>query len=395
MSDSGSKASVIGAQEQPLRNSLNLSPPFGDLRAMRQVVLKEEAFHRMLTLERRRAQRSRRPFVLMLLDTHAVHKDGAGPRFIERFSSAVTNATRETDVVGWYQRGQILAVLFTEINLKAESHVSELLQSKVEAVLKNHFHQSVVTNLVVTIHVFPETWDTDHPDRIADLKIYPDLSREVLKKRLPQIIKRGMDILGSSLLLLILSPFLAAIALAIKLTSTGPILFEQERLGQFGINFKCLKFRTMYTNNDPEIHRDYVRSFIGGKKENEDKNEGGVPVYKIQNDPRVTTVGKFLRKTSLDEVPQFWNVLRNEMSLVGPRPPLPYEFDVYDYWHRRRVLEMKPGVTGLWQVSGRSRVCFDDMVRLDVRYSESWSLWLDLKILFATPLVVLKGFGAF
>src|SRR5579859_6420540 len=110
MSDSGSKASVIGAQEQPLRNSLNLSSRLGDLRARREDVLKEEAFHRMLTLERRRAQRSRRPFVLMLLDTHAVHKDGAGPRFLERFSSAVTNATRETDVVGWYQHGEILAV---------------------------------------------------------------------------------------------------------------------------------------------------------------------------------------------------------------------------------------------------------------------------------------------
>jgi lipopolysaccharide/colanic/teichoic acid biosynthesis glycosyltransferase len=117
-------------------------------------------------------------------------------------------------------------------------------------------------------------------------------------------------------------------------------------------------------------------------------------VYKIQRDPRITGVGQFLRKTSLDEFPQFWNVLRGDMSLVGPRPALPYEFDMYDHWHRRRVLEMKPGVTGLWQVSGRSRVCFDDMVRLDVRYSQGWSLWLDLKILMATPLAVLMGKGA-
>ena len=117
-------------------------------------------------------------------------------------------------------------------------------------------------------------------------------------------------------------------------------------------------------------------------------------VYKLTNDPRVTAVGRFLRKTSLDEFPQFWNVLRGEMSLVGPRPPVAYEFEMYDYWHRRRVLELKPGVTGLWQVNGRSRTCFDDMVRLDLRYSQTWSLWLDLKILLATPLAVVAGNGA-
>jgi lipopolysaccharide/colanic/teichoic acid biosynthesis glycosyltransferase len=395
MENSESKVSVMNAQGLRQGNSRKAVSRFGDLRTKREDVLKEEAFHAMLTLERRRAQRSRRPFVLMLLDTRAVHKMGASPKFIEQLTSVVSNTTRETDLIGWHQQGEILGVLFTEINLEGESPVTEILQSKVEAVLRSDFDQSVVTNLVVTTHVFPETWDQDRPDRMADLKIYPDLSRKVSKKRLPHIIKRGMDIAGSSLLLLFLSPVLAAIAVAIKLTSEGPIILEQERLGQFGVIFKCLKFRTMYTNNDAEIHRDYVRSFIGGKTENEDRNEGEGPVYKIQNDPRVTPVGKFLRKTSLDELPQFWNVLRNEMSMVGPRPPLPYEFEVYDYWHRRRVLEMKPGVTGLWQVSGRSRVCFDDMVRLDLRYSESWSLWLDLKILFATPLAVLAGSGAF
>ena len=125
-----------------------------------------------------------------------------------------------------------------------------------------------------------------------------------------------------------------------------------------------------------------------------DSNGNATVVYKLTNDPRVTAVGRFLRKTSLDEFPQFWNVLCGEMSLVGPRPPVRYEFEMYDYWHRRRVLELKPGVTGLWQVNGRSRTCFDDMVRLDLRYSQTWSLWLDLKILLATPLAVVAGNGA-
>ncbi len=148
-------------------------------------------------------------------------------------------------------------------------------------------------------------------------------------------------------------------------------------------------------NNDPKIHREFVQRFIAGKDEKQAKNEAEPVVYKITNDPRITSVGKFLRKTSLDEFPQFWNVLRGEMSLVGPRPPVPYEFEVYDLWHRRRVLEVKPGVTGLWQVSGRSRTCFDDMVRLDLRYSQSWSLWLDLKILIATPRAVFTSEGAY
>jgi lipopolysaccharide/colanic/teichoic acid biosynthesis glycosyltransferase len=156
----------------------------------------------------------------------------------------------------------------------------------------------------------------------------------------------------------------------------------------------CLKFRTMYTNNDPKIHQEYVQKFIAGT-DGLDKSEGSdKPVYKLVKDPRVTFIGGILRKTSLDELPQFWNVLRGDMSLVGPRPPVPYEFEVYDIWHRRRVLEVRPGVTGLWQVSGRNRTRFDEMVRLDLRYCQTWSIWLDLKILLATPGAVINGGGA-
>ena len=203
-----------------------------------------------------------------------------------------------------------------------------------------------------------------------------------------------MDLAGSFLFLLLFSPLFAVIALAIKLTSEGPVFFGQERLGQFGTRFKCLKFRTMYANNNSNIHKEYVERFISGR-ESAQNGEAGSVVYKIMNDPRVTPVGKILRRLSLDEIPQFLNVLRGEMSLVGPRPPLPYEFKIYDLWHKRRVLELKPGVTGLWQVSGRSRTSFDDMVRLDLRYSQSWSLWLDVKILAATPRAVFTGDGAY
>jgi exopolysaccharide biosynthesis polyprenyl glycosylphosphotransferase len=359
----------------------------------REGLLSEKTFDAMLTFERRRAERSRKPFVLMLVDSHALHKNGNSAAFEERLATVISHATRETDIIGWYEEGVTLAVIFTEIHWERKESIAEALRSKVLKALRDNFDPTVASSLAVTAHLFPENWDQDRPGRLADIKLYPDLRQKDSKKRLRNTVKRAIDVVGSAVLLLILAPVLPLIALAIKLTSKGPVIFKQERLGQFGARFNCLKFRTMYMDNDPRIHREFVRSFIAGARMSQQK-DGEPVVYKITNDPRITPVGRFLRKMSFDELPQFWNVLRGEMSLVGPRPPLPYEFEVYDFWHRRRVLEVKPGVTGLWQVSGRSRTCFDDMVRLDLQYSQRWSLWLDLKILFATPRAVLTGNGA-
>jgi len=202
-----------------------------------------------------------------------------------------------------------------------------------------------------------------------------------------------MDVVGSAAALVLLSPFFGAVALAIKLTSKGPVLFKQERLGQYGKKFTVLKFRSMRTDCDAKIHEEYVSQFIAGQVKGT-AHDGEKPVFKIQEDPRVTPVGHFLRKTSIDEFPQFWNVLVGNMSLVGPRPPVAYEYKAYDLWHRRRVLEIKPGITGLWQVEGRSRTRFDEMVRLDLKYARGWSIWLDVKILLQTPGAVLTGEGA-
>jgi len=149
----------------------------------------------------------------------------------------------------------------------------------------------------------------------------------------------------------------------------------------------------MYFNNDPTVHQEYTRSFITNANVL-GQTSVGQPKYKLTADPRVTPLGRFLRRTSLDELPQFLNVLKGEMSLVGPRPPLPYEVAHYRVWHRRRLLEAKPGITGLWQVRGRSRVKFDDMVRMDLRYATSWSIWLDVKILLQTPRAVFFADGA-
>jgi lipopolysaccharide/colanic/teichoic acid biosynthesis glycosyltransferase len=206
-----------------------------------------------------------------------------------------------------------------------------------------------------------------------------------------------MDILGSSLLIVFLSPVFLTVAFLIKLGSNGPVLFKQERVGLFGKRFMFLKFRSMFVDNDPTIHQDFVKNLIRGEKGQAGSKESTEKkgTYKITKDPRVTPIGLFLRKSSLDELPQFFNVLRGEMSLVGPRPPIPYECENYDIWHRKRVLEMKPGITGYWQVKGRSKTTFDEMVRMDIQYTREWSLWLDIKILLKTPWVVLTGKGAY
>jgi lipopolysaccharide/colanic/teichoic acid biosynthesis glycosyltransferase len=164
------------------------------------------------------------------------------------------------------------------------------------------------------------------------------------------------------------------------------------RVGQQGKLFSFFKFRSMYVNSNAAIHKEYTTRFISHGQAASDTDAA---IYKITNDPRITRVGRVLRQTSLDELPQLWNVLRGEMSLVGPRPPLPYELKCYAAWHHRRVLEVKPGMTGLWQVTGRSRTTFNDMVRLDLRYVQQWSIWLDFKILLQTPKAVLMGNGAY
>ncbi len=187
-----------------------------------------------------------------------------------------------------------------------------------------------------------------------------------------------------------LSPFLLLVAVAVRLESKGPALFRQTRLGKDAQPFTFYKFRTMVDGNDPEIHRRYVESLITKPSE---ELKGDTGSFKIENDPRLTKLGGLLRRTSIDELPQLFNVLTGDMSLVGPRPPLPYEVELYSARALRR-LECRPGITGLWQVSGRCMTTFDEMVELDIEYIDTWSLGLDLRILARTPRAVLGGRGA-
>jgi len=353
----------------------------------------QEAFHRVISLERRRTERSHKPFLLMLLDMGDHLPSESNERSLSQLLNALLASTRETDVIGWYESDKVIGVMFTEICLEDRKTIVGTMISRLSDILRDNPTLEQFSRVSISFHVFPEDWETDSR-KPSNPVFYPDLSKKKDNKRAFGSLKRAMDILGSLLALVIAAPVFAAIAIAIKVTSEGPIFFRQTRIGQQGKPFEFLKFRSMKTGNDASAHKEYVKRLISGNAERHQSNGNGHGVFKLTSDPRITKVGAFLRKTSMDELPQFINVLRGEMSLVGPRPPIPYEVEVYDVWHRRRLLEAKPGITGLWQVSGRSRVTFDEMVRLDLRYARSWTPWMDIKILLRTPLAVVAGDGA-
>jgi lipopolysaccharide/colanic/teichoic acid biosynthesis glycosyltransferase len=217
--------------------------------------------------------------------------------------------------------------------------------------------------------------------------------------------KRVIDLTLASFLLVLFSPIMVLIAILIVLDSGRPIIFSQERVGtkrwtREGFSywqrtvFTCYKFRTMVQDANPSLHKAYIEAFIGNDQQSMEVLQGeNTKTRKLVYDPRVTQLGKLLRKSSLDELPQLWNVIRGDMSLVGPRPPIPYEVEEYEPWHLRR-LETFPGLTGLWQVNGRCSVDFDESVRLDIKYIEKKSLWLDMKIIIKTPFVMISTKGA-
>jgi len=357
-------------------------------------LLPERMFLRALCLERKRAERSRKLFVLMLLDLGKSSDNGNGDNtLLQRTVPAILSSIRETDIAGWHKEDAALGVIFAELGAGDKTSILPALRARITAALRSILHTEELDRVRIAFHCFPEDWE-GHETGLPIAKLYPDLVQRDEARKVSRAIKRATDVLGSALALVLLSPIFLAIAVAIKLSSPGPILFRQKRIGQYGVPFTCLKFRSMKTGNDPRIHREYVQRFIAGNAGHGAAGANGT-VYKITKDPRLTSVGRLLRKTSLDELPQFLNVLRGDMSMVGPRPPIPYELEAYDIWHRRRLLEVKPGITGLWQVNGRSRLPFDEMVRLDLKYATTWSLWLDLKILLRTPQAVCSGNGAY
>jgi exopolysaccharide biosynthesis polyprenyl glycosylphosphotransferase len=350
-------------------------------------LINEDLFRGVLVRERKRADRSNQALMVVLVTL----SEESGLRFSMawlKVIEALAAAKRETDVLGWFERGVVVGAILPEVPASDANFFADFTR-RLRLELERRLDAESLEHVSIRLHVHPAPGSAATG---AVQSIDPLLGSEELRSSVYEDIKRGLDIAGSLVLLLLTSPLFLLLAALVKFTSPGPVFFRQTRVGQMRKPFTCLKFRTMHVNNDDAIHKQFVSSFIKSGPQAQEAGKKGV--FKITNDPRITAVGNLLRKTSLDELPQLWNVFRGDMSLVGPRPPVPYEVEQYQPWHCRRVLEAKPGITGLWQVNGRSRTTFDEMVRLDLRYAKACSLWTDVRILLATPKAVIAGKGA-
>lgn len=297
---------------------------------------------------------------------------------------AATDGTWRDDRIGPYRvlgayddipQSVLSGVVIDEVIFAPSASHGEL--KKVEDVLLQLEELGVVTRLVVNF--LPQSLSTITFDEFGGLPLLTFSTAP--RDEVLLFVRRCLDITLAAALVVVLAPLFALIALLVKLTSPGPVLFKQIRCGLHGRPFIFLKFRSMRT--DAEVLKAALEPF----------NEMDGPAFKMTNDPRVTPLGRFLRRTSLDELPQLWNILRGDMSFVGPRPAVVEEVRQYAPWQRRR-LSMQPGLTCLWQISGRSELTFEEWMRLDLQYIDNWSLWLDLKIALLTIPAVLRGRGA-
>jgi len=397
-------------------------------------------FNIWLRDERRRTERSGSPFSLLTLDisdlADAIKKQ---PKLkIQKIKTVITNIlrenTRDIDIKSWCDDTK-LKILMPETPLSGANALANKLLKEINngCITPFGIHHSLDREKNFHIIAYPEglknsktsskskrpvakksvaislnsgvnngentqvhkmQWSL--PDQMSlTWPLYSDLFEGSALFNLQKWIKRAIDIIGAIIGILLFFPFMLSIAILIKMTSTGPILFKQKRMGFLGKKFVFLKFRSMHAGCDENSHKEYVTDFINNKDETPHSSSGNDQLYKMQDDSRITPFGRFLRRSSLDELPQLFNVLKGDMSLVGPRPPIAYEVEKYESWHLRRAVEVKPGITGLWQVKGRSTTTFNEMVRLDIAYVNNWSLWLDFKIIVQTIWAVLSARGAY
>jgi lipopolysaccharide/colanic/teichoic acid biosynthesis glycosyltransferase len=340
-------------------------------------------FPASLRREKRRAERSHRPLSIVLYRVNPSPVESGNDEGV--LLELLHETCRATDVIG-HVGDEWIAVLCPDTDTQGMQGFIK----KIESAAKGSRFTAVAAT---------------YPDRLFDLlaggqMLSPQEHQLVVTEfdrhgNRGYCLKRSLDVVGAILGIVFTAPLMIAVATTVALTSKGPVIFRQTRLGMHGRPFVFYKFRSMAVGTDDSVHRDFVSALINGETRERSADAGtATPVYKLRTDPRVTPVGRIIRMTSLDELPQFFNVLKGDMSLVGPRPPLPYEAANYQAWHLRRILSARPGITGLWQVEGRSRVSFNDMVRMDLRYIRQCSLWLDLKILARTVRVVLRCEGA-
>jgi lipopolysaccharide/colanic/teichoic acid biosynthesis glycosyltransferase len=368
------------------------------------------SFQRLLDHERRRSRRNNQPLSAVGLRYRAspgASSDEPDLLVWRRMLEGIAHHARDTDLKHF--DGDEITVLLPETSAArasaAAARLASLIGRRLEGLLPagQVEHGLIIRHWVVTEDRPASAGDSEPPapaggeERTdvggARVDDRAGSGMPTRRSRLLQraTVKRTIDIVGASMGILLVLPLMAVIGVAIRLTSPGPALFRQPRLGHRGRRFLMLKFRTMRANGDDQIHREYLRRLI---ENGEGVNRGTAdqPVFKLTNDPRLIPLGCFLRRWSLDELPQLWNVIAGDMSLVGPRPSVYYEVEHYKPWHFQRF-EAMPGLTGLWQVDGRARTTFDDMVRMDVRYIRSWSLFLDLTLMARTFDTVLRRQG--
>jgi lipopolysaccharide/colanic/teichoic acid biosynthesis glycosyltransferase len=353
-----------------------------------------DEFHALILRERARADRSGHRFSLLVF---RLSGDPARHRAERALVRALNERLRDTDEIGWYDPRHVAAIL-PYVSTASAARIAESLCRKVFG----------VDEPIYTIFTYPESWfpqEDGEATEGAESAFADDKSRAAGRQRLPMHFpdgkgattpasharflyrpipswKRMLDVMISSLFIALLSPLFLLTALWIKLASRGPVFFRQERVGYMQEPFSLLKFRTMPVNIDTAEHAQYVRKLIVEDSENR-------PMTKLDRPQTLIPLGKLIRAACIDELPQLFNVWRGDMSLVGPRPCLPYEAEEYRRWHARRF-DSLPGMTGLWQVKGKNRTTFKDMIRYDIRYERNRSPWLDLKIMFLTPWAILK-----
>jgi lipopolysaccharide/colanic/teichoic acid biosynthesis glycosyltransferase len=358
------------------------------------VIHSPDSFRMILERERARAERTGHIFSLVIFSFN--HGKGTDAVMLEQLGTVLVQKVRMSDELGWYDEGKSIGTLLPGTTANGAAQFIEILREKIG--------EEVESRLVSTVYTYPYPLDaTDGCKEAAEERDTRSKSMaslfatansspmtpspgttarplEVLYARPFPLWKRAIDFFGALLFLFLLSPLFLLVALFIKVVSPGPVLYRQQRIGYMRKTFTFWKFRTMHVHSDTEKHRQHLRYLI----------ETDTPMIKLDdgNDNRIIPFGKFLRYSCIDELPQLINVLKGDMSLVGPRPCLPYEAEKYLHWHARRFDTM-PGMTGLWQVSGKNRMTFKEMIRLDIRYSRTMSLLLDTKILFLTGPAVL------
>ncbi len=332
--------------------------------------------------EKLRADRSKSPLTLavLLLDYKRARSCSNLLALVHKLAESV----RETDTLGFLAE-DVVGLIFPDTD-----------ESRARIVLSRMEKQSNGLILSVTTQVYPEELLTIASKfKSQQEPVFSELVYDPLPTKSPNsIVKRCFDLSGALVALLTFSPVFLVTALAIKITSPGSVIFRQIRVGHNFVPFVLYKFRSMHSGTDDSVHRQYVDKYIRGEVDGISQGDSTATIYKMTSDERITRVGEFIRKWSIDELPQLFNVLKGEMSLVGPRPPLPYEVERYESWHLRRILEVKPGMTGLWQVDGRSTTTFEEMVRLDLKYAREQSLRLDLVTLIRTIGAVVRRRGA-